>query len=115
LFIVSRISDRFLKPKVEALKTGGLRTARVAVLVLLIAAAGWWFVKFLTINQSVLIYRVFDTNVRICLSHISQSEERQLRARFAAVRTRADYLAIDKELRAIAVSAGVRLVDIRLW
>lgn len=46
---------------------------------------------------------------------MTDKEEKQLRGRFAAMKTRTEYLAIDEELNRIAKKNGVSLREEKLW
>jgi hypothetical protein len=109
---VTAKGTRFLfGTKLKELRPGGYRVISITILAMFLLAASWGFVKFLTVNQSVLIYRVFNANMRICAPYLSDSEERKFKARFAAVKTRSDYLAIEEDLKKLAVSKSIGLVN----
>ena len=118
VLVVSMITIAILRRKhrdsdITSKKTGRRTTLTVVFICIafiwLLIGSSCGIVKFLTYNQSVLIYRVFNANIRICAPYISEMEEKQLRARFAAVRTREDYLTIQDDLQRIAASNGVSL------
>jgi hypothetical protein len=67
------------------------------------------------IGQAILIWRVFNVDVNICAPYLTENEEKQLRARFAAVKTRTDYQVIDEELNRIARKNSITLREEPLW
>src|SRR4028118_1459868 len=71
---------------------------------MLILAAFYCFGIATLTNQTVLIYRVFQANLAICAPYMTDQEIKHMRARFAAVRGKADYAAIDAKLREIATA-----------
>lgn len=114
-FITIYVLDYRRKIRPKAQVTKGYKLSNVISWVLLIGLASWGFVKFLTINQSVLIFRTFNTNVKICAPYISELSEKQLKAKFASIKTRNDYIALDQEIKKIAESNKITLVNNPLW
>jgi hypothetical protein len=70
---------------------------------------------FSVLNQSVVIWRVFHANVRICGPFISEKDDKKFRARFAAVKSKNDYVSIANDLAAIAKTNSVSLVPYNPW
>jgi hypothetical protein len=63
----------------------------------------------LTINQAILIRRVFTANLAICGPKFTEAERLAFAAEFAGIRTRAGYERLDVALRQAASARGVRL------
>ena len=80
---------------------------------------GWLCLKTITSfhAQTNVIWRVFNANVTICAPFITEQEAKQLKSKFAAMTTRAEYQTIDKELRDLAEKHGItsRLRKEQLW
>lgn len=85
------------------------------ILTMLGAVFVFLMINELRINQSVLIWRTFTTNLAICAPYLSDQQEKELRAQFSAMRTRADYQPISDRFQQLAASHGLRLVDVSLW
>jgi hypothetical protein len=73
------------------------------------------FVQLTTMNQAVLIRRVFLRDLQACAPYLSAEEEEQLRSSFAQVRIKADYAQVASELSRVARAHSVRLAEIELW
>lgn len=67
------------------------------------------------LNQAVIVYRVFHTDLAICRPHLSNDEWIQLLSRFASMRSKADYEALHERLAAVAKAANRRLVSTDTW
>ena len=67
------------------------------------------------LNQAVLIRRVFTTNLAIAAPFLSDEEEEQYRAKFASLKTRAEYVELDDKLRRVTSQHGVSLLPYSLW
>lgn len=66
-------------------------------------------------NQSVLVWRVFHSNLAICSPYMTDSEYKRLEAKFASMTTRQEYLLIDQELETIAQKNDVKLRAEAVW
>jgi hypothetical protein len=73
------------------------------------------FVGVSIVNQAIVIKRVFDANIRICAPYLSDKEEKRLRARFAAMNSRIDYIAINNDLKQVASQNGISLINVQPW
>jgi hypothetical protein len=91
------------------------RAAAVLTILFSLALFGMGYVASKVINQSVLIWRVFNANVKICGPYLSDPQEKRLRALFAAMKSRSDYKVIEDELQDIAKRNGILLRDEKLW
>jgi hypothetical protein len=90
----------------------------VAGLVFTLLCLGWFATDRLNlavVQQAVLARRVFDANVAICAPYLNDADEEQFRARFASMRERNDYLAIDQDLKAIATAHLLTLRSEHPW
>ncbi len=110
---VVELKHPLVSKKSEPKKKGNRRGWLELLAIGLFLIAGQLFVT--TISQSILIYRVFNANLVVCSPFLTEIEEEGLRARFASVRSKAEYQIIEQELRMIAAKNGVRLKDIELW
>jgi hypothetical protein len=81
----------------------------LAMLLLAILAAGS------IINQAVMIRRTFEADLAICAPFLSDTEEEEVRAHFASVTNRRDYMTIEATLRAVAAANHVTLRQVSLW
>lgn len=86
-----------------------------AAMVLLGFAALQIYLSFSVLNQAVLIQRVFFANLAIAAPHLTAEQEELLRAQFSAVTTRAEYAALNQQIRQVADANGVRLREEQLW
>ncbi len=59
--------------------------------------------------KSVNIWRIFNANVAICKPYINTQEEDQIRAKFASMRSKREYIEISKHLMDIAESNKIEL------
>ena len=67
------------------------------------------------LNQSILIWRTFHADLAICAPVLSQEQQKLFSARFASMRTRAEYKEIHEDLAGVASSAGLKLIPNELW
>lgn len=67
------------------------------------------FVSFWVVNQAIAIRRIHDANMEIVAPYISTEERLRLQARFAAMTTAREHLALRSELERIAKAHGIRL------
>jgi hypothetical protein len=67
------------------------------------------------LNQSVLIWRTFHNQVERLTPVLTDSELKDLRMRFASMKTRAEYRGIDDMMRRIAIERGRPLPESDLW
>ena len=78
----------------------------------------WWaglFVAFAVHNQSVVIWRVFNSNLAILAPHISSDKKAQLLAQFAAMESSSDYQSLMSQMRDLAKADSVKLRAIETW
>jgi hypothetical protein len=73
------------------------------------------FVGVRVLNQSVLVWRVFNTDLALIAPYLSEEQEETLRAAFAAVQTKPDYERLATQLQGLASKHHVTLVDQELW
>lgn len=91
------------------------RRAIVSLLSVLILLSLPMIIGAIAVNQSILIWRAFHADLSICRPFLSDQEMYRFQARFASIKTRADYRAIASDLRSVAGAHGVRLTEIELW
>jgi hypothetical protein len=72
-------------------------------------------VSVLMVNQSVVIWRTFNNHVARCAPCLTDDEEEALRAQFARVETRSEYLELEATLKLVASENGLVLKDVPLW
>ncbi len=86
-----------------------------ALIILLLVAGLSSYIASSMWSQAVMVWRVFHANITICESAISDGEAKILRARFAAMRTRDEYVSIDADMQKIASQHGLKLVSARVF
>ena len=106
-----KIRDARIREGLRSLK----RKASLALIsvTLVISIAGLVGVKIL--NQALLVYRTYQADMDICGPYMTFTEEKMLRARFASVKSREDYVQIHHSLEKLASKNGTKLNDIDLW
>lgn len=104
-----------LKEVMEARITRLQRLLKRFVGVVLIIVSMFTITTSTVLNQSVAVWRTFHADLAICAPHLTPLEEKQFRARFASMTTRAEYLAISNDLQQVAAKNGVKLLNIQLW
>ncbi len=73
------------------------------------------FIPFLVHNQSVVIWRVFNANVRIIRPHISENEYNILLSDFSSVKTKEDYEKVETKIKEHAAKSSLPLQNIETW
>ena len=76
---------------------------------------GIMFYEFAVMNQSVLIWRAFNSDIRSCAPFLSEEEEEVIWSQFAQVKTKSDYGEILDRLQSIAAQNELSLYSERLW
>ncbi|MFA6052465.1 MAG: hypothetical protein WC762_07720 [Methylobacter sp.] len=76
---------------------------------------GLTFVTLNIFNQAILTWRVFNANIAIIAPIASEETIKELKAKFASMRTELDYRAINIELKKIADSKKIQLRDEKPW
>jgi hypothetical protein len=89
--------------------------AKLALGVLLLGLGSYSYVSAQVMNQSVLISRVFQADLRICGPYMTTDAEKQLRAQFTQVHTKTDYREVAVKLESTAQEAKTRFVQVELW
>lgn len=89
-----------------------LRLISVAIVGILL---GTMFYEFAVMNQSVLIWRAFNSDMRSCAPFLSEEEEEVIWCQFAQVKTKSDYGEILDRLQSIAAQNELSLYSERLW
>jgi hypothetical protein len=92
-----RRSDPFLLPAV------------IALIVLLLGTSAIMLLASTVISKAMKLRQVWEANFVIMTAHVPQDQVVQLRARFAALTSKADYQAFTGEARRIAQDAKVTL------
>ena len=115
--IIKRIERRALaqgKPKTAILRTTS-RTLNILLVSTNLLLGGILLTEFAVVNQAVLIWRVFHANLAVCAPTLSPEQEKAFKAKFAGMRSRADFQTIDRDLRDQAAKTDLRLVKPSLW
>lgn len=71
--------------------------------------------KSIVTNQSILVRRTFFANMDICAPYLDENSEEKLRAKFASVKTRGDYIKVRNELAKVAKAQNVEIHTFELW
>ncbi|UOD30688.1 hypothetical protein INH39_02780 [Massilia violaceinigra] len=67
------------------------------------------------VTSSIEMWKNFNVNMTICAPHISDLEEKQLRAKFVQMKSKKDYVALEKELAATAAKYNLKLRVTETW
>lgn len=73
------------------------------------------YVAFAVHNQSVVIWRTFNTNMAILRPYLSEQEFFTLRSRFSSMETGNEYKEIHHDMTQIASEKGTKLKQIETW
>lgn len=85
------------------------------VLVFSLASTIFIFVTITTINQSVLVWRTFNSNIKIITPYTTEKEIQIINSKFAAMTTELEYNSIYKKLSEIAAENNLKLRDNKTW
>lgn len=99
--------DKMIKDKIRKLRMTGI----TMMLPLLLVS----FTAFMVHNHSVLVWRIFNANLIIVSPYIEESEMRIFKSNFASMRTKSEYMVIDKKIKEIARKNNLQLRDVELW
>lgn len=66
-------------------------------------------------NQSILVWRVFNTNLRIVAPYLTRHEADLLQSKFASMRKRSDFLEIKEMMDSLAAKNNVKLLQTSTW
>jgi hypothetical protein len=67
------------------------------------------------VNQSILIWRVFNANIEVISPYLNDLEIRNIRSQFSLISSKKEYLEIDKKLNEIAKKNNAILRKEELW
>nr|WP_262967512.1 hypothetical protein [Pseudomonas brassicacearum] len=84
---------------------GMLYVARLLVLIFIIAS----YVLYSSLNQSIIVWRVFQANLNVIAPYVTQDQLSMLKSDFARVRTEKQYIEVNKRIEAIAKARNVEL------
>jgi hypothetical protein len=73
------------------------------------------FVQDLKVKTANELYTYFQQSLDICRPYINEHQEQILKSRFAALRTRDEYITIANELQQVADANHVMLPDFKPW
>jgi hypothetical protein len=82
---------------------------------LLLILTGLIAVQMLETSQANITYTVFKQSIAICQPYMQEKDATMMMSRFAAVRTRADFMKIADDLHLIAQSNQRLLPDYQPW
>jgi len=89
-----------------------LKSIKMGTLLLIFLAA---YLSSQIINQSVVIWRVFNANVRIISPNINEETRLSLLSEFSNIKSKSDYLKLEKKLVTISSKSNIALRDEKLW
>jgi len=92
-----------------------LAIVRRSLLVILGVLIGFVFVRHMIHNQSLLIWRSFNADLKQCAPYLTPDEEELIEAQFAAIQTKKDYSKILGEFAKIADKNHIVLHSTSLW
>ncbi len=73
------------------------------------------FALLLFHSQSIRIWRIFDTNIRIITPYITELERNMLISKFALMKSKADYEIINAQQNSFAKRSGIELTTYKTW
>lgn len=120
-FIESRLKKRAAMVRSRAATPGeahesissylksSIRTTRITLIVYIAIVYAGAFIAFNVATQAILIRRTHEANMDIVAPYLNPEQRLQLQAQFAGMTTKAEYVAFEARLKAIAVTNRVRL------
>jgi len=74
-----------------------------------------FFIQNLKVTTANELYTYFEQSLNICRPYISENQEQVLMSRYAALRTREEYIEITNDLKQIADSNHLNLPEFKPW
>lgn len=101
----------------DEIAKGARRIRRLKIIFLAVFVPYWLalMIALMVHDQSVLIWRVFHTNLAILTPKLSDEERGQFLADFAAMKNRDDYTSLKIKMSSVATERKVVLKDIETW
>lgn len=110
-----RIACLELQTEQSEARRKSLRHLRRILLVVLGLLIGYVTARALVHNQSLLIWRSFQADMKMCAPYLTDSEEEKLQSDYSAMKSKADFLRVLKPLQNLAQQHELRLHSENLW